>query len=163
MAPENLLSTIRGEIDARLADLRPLLAEHEQLLAAAAALDAPAQPTHAPASPRDSRATARPRVSRARAVRAELSKQARSAAAEPAPSKRTSTRRARSKQPRAVRGAAREAILGALYHGSHTVAELSVVTAMSGPNIRNNLNRLLAEGAVAKTEREGKLAYALPG
>lgn len=62
---------------------------------------------------------------------------------------------------RAARGAAREAILAALDHGSHTVGELAVVTAMSGPNINGNLRRLFSEGAVVKTEREGKTAWAL--
>ena len=57
--------------------------------------------------------------------------------------------------------AAREAILGALEHGSHTVCELVVVTAMSGPNINGNLRRLEAEGVVMKAEREGKAAWAL--
>jgi len=58
--------------------------------------------------------------------------------------------------------APREEILAALEHGSHTVGELAVVTAMSGPNINGNLRRLVSEGAVAKTEREGKVAYVLP-
>jgi DNA-binding transcriptional ArsR family regulator len=68
-----------------------------------------------------------------------------------------------SKQKRAPRGAAREAILAALEHGSHTVGELVVVTAMTGPNVNGNLRRLLAEGAIAKTDREGKTAYTLSG
>jgi DNA-binding transcriptional ArsR family regulator len=66
------------------------------------------------------------------------------------------------KPERAARGAAREAILAALDHGSHTVGELAVVTAMSGPNINGNLRKLVSEGAVVKTEREGKAAWALP-
>jgi DNA-binding transcriptional ArsR family regulator len=68
---------------------------------------------------------------------------------------------ARSKPGRAARGAAREAILAALEHGSHTVGELAVVTAMSGPNINGNMRRLLDDGVVVKTEREGKIAWAL--
>ncbi|HEY5261290.1 MAG TPA: hypothetical protein VIJ33_04205, partial [Solirubrobacteraceae bacterium] len=67
------------------------------------------------------------------------------------------------KSSRAARGAAREAILAALDHGSHTIGELAIVTAMSAPNINGNLRRLLSEGAVAKTEREGKAAWALAG
>jgi DNA-binding transcriptional ArsR family regulator len=81
------------------------------------------------------------------------------------PTPKAATRRpaktAAGKSPRAARGAAREAILAALEHGSHTVGELSVVTAMSGPNINGNLRRLAAEGVVVKTEREGKAAWAL--
>jgi hypothetical protein len=42
MAPD-LLSTIRGEIDERLSELRPLLAEHEQLVVAAGALETTGQ------------------------------------------------------------------------------------------------------------------------
>jgi hypothetical protein len=34
---------------------------------------------------------------------------------------------------------------------------------MSGPSINGNLRKLVAEGAVVKTEREGKAAWALPG
>ena len=63
--------------------------------------------------------------------------------------------------PRAVRGAAQQAILAALEHGSHTASELSVVTAMSGANIRENLRRLLGSGTVARAKRDGKAAYAL--
>jgi hypothetical protein len=62
---------------------------------------------------------------------------------------------------RAPRGAAQEAIVAALEHGSHTVSELAVVTAMSGPSIRQGLRRLVVVGAVRRAEREGKLAYAL--
>jgi DNA-binding transcriptional ArsR family regulator len=66
------------------------------------------------------------------------------------------------KAARAQRGAAREAILAALDHGSHTVGELVVVTAMSAPNLTGNLRRLVSDGTIVKTEREGKTAYALP-
>ncbi|MFI4977224.1 MAG: hypothetical protein ACHQC8_00880 [Solirubrobacterales bacterium] len=61
----------------------------------------------------------------------------------------------------ARRGAAEHAIVAALEHGSHTVSELVVVTAMSGPNIRSNLRRLLKARTVTRTLREGKAAYAL--
>jgi hypothetical protein len=69
--------------------------------------------------------------------------------------------RADGKPERARRGAAEHAILAALEHGSHTVSELAVVTAMSGPNIRGNLRRLLKARTVTQTKREGKAAYAL--
>jgi hypothetical protein len=55
----------------------------------------------------------------------------------------------------------RQAIVAALEHGSHTVAELAVVTAMSGPSIRETVRGLLKAGRVTKTKREGKAAYAL--
>jgi DNA-binding transcriptional ArsR family regulator len=58
-------------------------------------------------------------------------------------------------------GAAHQAIIAALEHGSHTVSELAVVTAMSGPSIRESLRRLIGSGAVARAKRDGKAAYAL--
>jgi hypothetical protein len=65
------------------------------------------------------------------------------------------------KRGRAPRGAAERAIVAALEHGSHSVSELVVVTAMSAQNIRSNLRRLLAAGTVTRATREGKAAYAL--
>jgi hypothetical protein len=63
----------------------------------------------------------------------------------------------------AQRDTAQRAIVAALEHGSHTVAELGVVTAMSGASIREGLRRLTKAGAVrrAKREGDGKAAYAL--
>jgi hypothetical protein len=130
MAPD-LLSTIRREIDERLRELHPLVAEHERLLGAADALVGTGREGSTAMT------KTAPRATRVRKSPAKL------------------------KPARAVRGAAREAILAALEHGSHTVGELTVVTAMSGPNINGNLRRLLSEGAVVKTEREGKAAWAL--
>jgi hypothetical protein len=69
---------------------------------------------------------------------------------------------AKEKPASSTRGVARETILAALEHGSHTVGELAVVTAMSGPSINGHLRRLVVEGAVVKTEREGKTAWSLP-
>jgi hypothetical protein len=171
MAPD-LLSTIRAEIAERMDGLRPLLAEHDQLLVAAEALEAtrgegsavdPA--TNGATLPRTRRAT-RARAATSAVVEAPkdalnggpaetVSKRAPRAATKRSAGKTTA------KPARAVRGAAREAILGALEHGSHTVGELAVVTAMTGPNINGNLRRLAAEGVVVKTEREGKAAWAL--
>jgi hypothetical protein len=165
----DLLSTIRREIDARLSELRPALTEYEQLLVAADALLSadeepapvvPAPPVPAP-KPRTPRAPRAPRGSAAGAI-------ARAASEQPiattglvsAPEQPVGEKPP--KAPRAPRGAAREAILAALDHGSHTVGELVVVTAMSGPNLNGNLRRLVSEGTVVKTEREGKTAYALP-
>jgi hypothetical protein len=172
MAPD-LLSTIQAEIADRMDGLRLLLAEHEQLLGAATALEATREEGEQAGSTTNGTA---PRARRAKRVAA--TKRAVVAAtpsadrdldgdAEPKSKRapKAATRRtaktAATKAPRAVRGAAREAILGALEHGSHTLAELSVVTAMSGPNINGNVRRLAAEGVVVKTEREGKAAWAL--
>jgi hypothetical protein len=69
--------------------------------------------------------------------------------------------RAPAKRPRAPRGAAEQAIVAALEHGSHSVSELVVVTAMSAANIRANLRRLLAAGTVTRATRDGKAVYAL--
>lgn len=133
-----LLGEIRREIDARLLELRPALEEYEQLLPAARALDAEEAPTGrrrglAKAAPREADAAPAP------------------ADAAPAPVK----------APHAVRGATRDAILGALEHGSHTVGELAVVTAMSASRLNGNLRKLAAEGVIAKTQREGKSAWML--
>jgi|HubBroStandDraft_6_1064221.scaffolds.fasta_scaffold127291_2 DNA-binding transcriptional ArsR family regulator len=200
MAPD-LLSTIRREIDERLSELRPLLAEHEQLLVAADALEGTGQgdgsdaatngsvpATRAPATRASAtRASAtRASATRASATRASATRaSATRASATPAPAthlegrgKLRTTRRGsaagvirraaapsakEAKPARAARGAAREAILAALDHGSHTVGELVVVTAMSGPNLNGNLRRLASDGVVVKTEREGKTAWTLPG
>jgi DNA-binding MarR family transcriptional regulator len=55
------------------------------------------------------------------------------------------------------------AVIAALEHGSHTVSELVVVTAMRGPIIHDNLRRLQQAGTVIRTKRpgDGKSAYAL--
>jgi hypothetical protein len=141
---DELLGRIRAEIDARLGELRPLVVEYEQTLSAAAALglddDAPARPSAR--APRVSRAPRPPRPVRA--------------AKPPA-----ATKPPAAAHERAPRGAAQQAILAALEHGSHTVSELTVVTAMSGANIREHLRRLLKAGAITRAKREGKAAYAL--
>jgi len=144
MAPD-LLSTIRREIDERLNELRPLLAEQERLLVAAEAL----LETHQGEDDAEETANG-DRTTREEAPDRKPTRSSRRSTAKPKPG-------------RAARGAAREAILGALEHGSHTVGELVVVTAMSGPNINGNLRRLEAEGVVVKAEREGKAAWALAG
>ncbi len=60
-------------------------------------------------------------------------------------------------------GEDQQAILAALEHGSHTVGELMVVTAMTGPTIRDAVKLLSKAGKVTRTTREGKAAYALAG
>jgi hypothetical protein len=58
----------------------------------------------------------------------------------------------------------RQAILAALEHGSHTIGELVMVTAMSTPEIRTNLSQLARQRKVTRVKREGdgKSAFALP-
>jgi hypothetical protein len=58
-------------------------------------------------------------------------------------------------------GAGEQAVVAALEHGSHTVGELGVVTAMSGAQIRASVRRLLRAGKIARASREGRVAYAL--
>jgi DNA-binding transcriptional ArsR family regulator len=118
-----LLTRVRAEIDARLRELRPAVAEYERLLGTAESLRSNEHQTPTATS-------RRPRPL--------------------AP-----------KRERAPRGAAQLAIVAALEHGSHTVSELAIVTAMSGPNIRANLRRLVSAGTVTTAKRDGKAAYAL--
>jgi hypothetical protein len=61
------------------------------------------------------------------------------------------------------RGVAEQAIVAALEHGSHTVGELVLVTAMAGSQIRSSAQRLQRAGAITRTKREGRAAYALSG
>jgi predicted Rossmann fold nucleotide-binding protein DprA/Smf involved in DNA uptake len=132
MAPD-LLTKIRADIEVRMRELRPMLEEYESLLSAAAAVE-----NGAPA--------AKGRSSHG--------------ASKPSRSARSSSPAGPVARRRAPRGAAQQAILAALEHGSHTVSELAVVTAMPAPSIRQNLRRLTLSGAVTRTEREGRLAYA---
>ncbi len=175
MAPD-LLSTIRREIDERLGELRPLLAERERLLGATQALEEAVvteagselvpesvvvePPTPAKPARRQARLGGARRGSAAGAIEQAASGPVKVTTAT---AKRKVAKPAGEDKPeRATRGVARETILAALDHGSHTVSELAVVTAMSGPSINSTLRKLVAEGAVVKTEREGKAAWALP-
>lgn len=58
----------------------------------------------------------------------------------------------------------RQAIVAALEHGSHTIAELVMVTAMSTAEIRSNLSQLARQRKVTRVKRQGdgKSAFALP-
>jgi hypothetical protein len=184
MAPD-LLSIIRHEIDERLSELRPLLDEHERLLDAAAALEMTGGELDVSgSSPAANGGSSRARVGSARrgsaagAIKlaaagaatdalepsaAEQSSDSGSSTrlnGKPRSTVRSSRRVADQKPARVSRDIARETILAALEHGSHTVSELAVVTAMSGPSINGNLRKLVSAGAVFKTEREGKAAWA---
>jgi hypothetical protein len=190
----DLLARIRTELEQRMAELRPLLSEHERLTAAADTLtaadaqdvspDASSAPTPGPRA-----SGARPTPPRRRArERVELGPRRRGAGASEraasAPSAAAQTREHAASAPppkaderaesesygeederkrRPSPGAVQQAILAALEHGSHTVSELVMVTAMRGADIRANLTRLAKRGKVAKVKREGdgKTAYAL--
>jgi DNA-binding transcriptional ArsR family regulator len=131
----DLLTRIRGEIETRLIELRPIVEEYESLVTEASSVRAPARPT----------------ARRGRTPAAARGRRAAGSRNGHGPSGGT----------RAPRGAAQQAIVAALEHGSHTVSELGVVTGMRGPSIRENLRRLLAAGSVARGKREGKAAYRL--
>jgi hypothetical protein len=181
MASTDLLSKICDELDARLRELRPILDEYENLLAAAAALEpAVDTSTRTRSSPRaESKSAPRRRSAAApkrvpRAAVAATPKRAKRGAVVAAPKRApraavaAAPKRARrsvavATPKRAPRSAVASAILAALEHGSHTVSELSVVTAMSAPIINNDLRRLQQVGAITRTKREGdgKAAYAL--
>jgi DNA-binding transcriptional ArsR family regulator len=144
----DLLTSIRAEIDARLSELRPAIAEYERLSTAAVALAAEGRAAGGPGA----RAAPRPDApARAPAKRAPAKTKARPRAA----------RRARRRGDTA-QSPTGQAILAALEHGSHTVAELVLVTALPASEIRAALRRLLERRAIVKTDRDGRSAYALP-
>lgn len=160
----DLLERVRAEVDARLAELRPAVAEYERLEGASDALlarspgvrslvgaHAPRAGSTARAATRTAdtpRATAKPRVAKARGT----AKGRAAAKGRPAA------------QPASARmGAGEQAIVAALEHGSHTVGELGIVTARSGAEIRASVRRLLAAGRVVRAKRDGRTAYALQG
>jgi len=143
----DLLSTVGRELDERLAELRPARAEYEQLIAAAAAFEiGEDRPADGGASSPSRRAGRAPR-----------------AAAEGHATTTTRSRASRLRHKRSYgrRGAAQEAILAALQHGSHTASELVNVTALPAPTIRSNLHRLLKGRLITRARRGGRSAYTL--
>jgi hypothetical protein len=160
----DLLARVRGEIDERLAQLRPAVDEYAQLLGASDVLEPPA------AAPAPVRPTAPVRppapVKRSAPVRppAPVKRSARVKPPAPVrPPRAPAKRRAPASSRERPLGTAELAILAALEHGSHTVAELGVVTAMSGVEIRDGARRLLRAGRIVRASREGRAAYALSG
>ena len=141
----DLLTRIRAEIDARLSELRPAIAEYERLSTAAEALAAKGRAAPRPA------ARAAPQPPAAAPARAPAKTKARPKTA----------RRVR-KRERTAQSPTGQAILAALEHGSHTVAELVLVTALPAADIREALRHLRERDAIVKTDRDGRSAYALP-
>jgi hypothetical protein len=139
----DLLTSIRAEIDARLSELRPAIAEYERLSTAAEALAAKGRAAPRPAARAAPQPDAPARVPAKTKVRPKAARRAR-------------------KRERAVQSPTGQAILAALEHGSHTVAELVLVTALPAPDIRDSLRQLRKRHTVVKTERDGRSAYALP-
>lgn len=164
----DLLERVRAEIDARRRELRPHLAEYERLLSAAEALgmgigEAGVSLPRAAARRAPPRAAAARKPAAGRSSRGAAPKAPKRKAATPkaAPAGRPPAAGSGKTRSRAARGVAQQAIVAALEHGSHTVGELAVVTAMSAPSVREGLRRLLSAGAVERARREGKAAYAL--
>ncbi len=152
----DLLARVRAEIDARIGALRPALEEYQELLDAAGKLEneAASQP-ESEVKPVRRRG---PRGSAAGALELAASgSRKRDASRKPA----VSRKRAASKPESVSRGAAEQAIVAALEHGSHTVGELVLVTAMSGAEIRAGARKLERTGVIGRTRREGRIAYAL--
>jgi DeoR/GlpR family transcriptional regulator of sugar metabolism len=76
----------------------------------------------------------------------------------PTPRRRASRRRKRSYAPR---GAAQNAILAALEHGSHASGEMVRVTDLHTPTIRADLRRLERQRVITRTRRGSRSAYTL--
>jgi hypothetical protein len=165
----DLLAQVRAEIDARLAELRPAVAEYERLLGASGALDSDSDAD----GDSDSDAATLAASAAAAAVAARESAASGGAApARPARKRAASAGRRRGRAARAgastrakaaPRGAVEQAIAAALEHGSHTLGELVLVTAISAAEIREGLRRLQRAGAVTRARRDGRAAYALTG
>jgi hypothetical protein len=164
----DLLERVRAELDARLANLRPAVAEYQRLTDAtdalgsrAAGLKAPA-PARAAARRAESPAAVKPRAApkpRA-AARPRAAAESRAAAK---PRAAASKRRAARKAAPAQMGPRERTIVATLEHGSHTMGELGIVTGMAGAEIRDSARRLLAAGKIVRARREGRAAYALQG
>lgn len=160
-----LLTRVRAEIDSRLADLRPAVAEYERLIEAAGALDAEARAQRPPApaakapsarKPAKARRAAKPAKARSAAKPARARSAAKSTKARGAAAPRSAAK------PSSIRmGVSEQAIVAALEHGSHTPGELVLVTALSGAEIRAGAKKLERAGAIGRTRREGRIAYAL--
>jgi hypothetical protein len=177
----DLLTRVGAEIEQRLAALRPAVAEYRRLLGAADALGlgpdgtpvARRAPTTSGQREAERRAQAPSRaskppsrastpLSRASTPLSRASTPPQAPARPPAP--RRGAAKARAARPRQPRlGAVEQAIMAALEHGSHTLGELGVVTAMSAPELRGGVRQLLGAGRIVRSSREGRAAYALSG
>lgn len=141
--PELLLPRLKQEIEARLAELRPLIAEIEQLEAAKDALlargELPATPIAAPA---------RRRAARSGARRGGRTATAKGAAANGG-----------GEADRAPRGANREAILALVEERPGvSVAEIASVTKIAKPTVATTVSKLKREGVLADEAGGVKLA-----
>ncbi len=150
--PELLLPRLRREIEARLAELRPLVADAERLEAAKAALLA-----EAAAAERAAR-----RLPRA-ALR-ELDLGTRRNGVTGAPSAAASAPAAdEDANGRASRGANQDAILAVVEERPGvSVAEISAVTKIAKPTVATTVSKLKREGVLASEAGGVKLASRQP-
>ena len=149
----DLLTQVRIEIEGRLAELRPAVAEYQRLLGASDALGASGEPAGTYGEPAGAANGSGPTQRARRVIRASGAKADAASAAKAAAPKRRQSRM----------GPVEQAILAALEHGSHTVGELGVVTALPASALRDGARKLLGAGKIARASREGKAAYALSG
>jgi hypothetical protein len=165
----DVLARVRAEIDARLVQLRPAVGEYERLLDAERALD-----TDAAAAPGDAKVV---RAAKAKAQQAKkpekkrkeqppeaasVAAPARSAATAPARrGRRGSAAGAIKRAASSPRDASQQAIVAALEHGSHTLGELVLVTAIAASELRQGVRHLQRAGTITRTQRDGRAAYAL--
>ncbi|HUB74498.1 MAG TPA: hypothetical protein VL979_10730 [Solirubrobacteraceae bacterium] len=163
--PADLLSRISAEVEERRNALRVAVEEYERLLAAADALEAERAPASGRGRERAPDARRAP-ASGAPPERAAGQQGARGARRPAAPSSSRKPRdqagaRGRARVPSPQQEATARAIVAALEHGSHTVGELVLVSAIPVADIREGVRRLRAAGRIVPTEREGRTAYAL--
>lgn len=156
----DLLAKISIEIDARLRELRPLAEEYERLVDAIDSLAGMNPSATAPQQTKPSRAKVAAKKAPERRgpgrPRGSASGVLSKAASKPAPS----PKRAQKKRSAPI-GPVGQAVLDALDHGSHSVSELVMVTAMGASDIRSAIRRLVSDRKIVKVERDGKTAYAL--
>jgi hypothetical protein len=129
-------------------ELRPAAVEYERLLeaATAGAANTSSAKRSSRSATKGSSAARRP----ASARKGRVSKASRSAKPDITPARRAP-----------ARGARQLAVVAALEHGSHTVSELVVVTALSPASVRESLRNLTRRGLVGKAVRDGRPAYEL--
>jgi hypothetical protein len=170
----DLLTKIGSEIDTRLGELRPRVIEYERLQAAIeslretpgadAPLAAPVPAKRAPIkkAPTQKKAAKAPPAKKTAPKPATKARRGSAAGAIKQATSGAGAKTPRRKRERTTVSPSEQAVLDALDHGSHTVSELVMVSAMGAREIRAGVRRLLSNKGIAKVTRDGKTAYALP-
>jgi hypothetical protein len=155
--PDLLLPRLKRDIEARLSELRPAMAEVERLEAARDALLAEAEAERQAAARATARSTTRNGRSngaRPAAPRAAASVAARSTAAAPAPA---------AAAERGSRGPNQTAILAVVEERPGvSVAEIASVTKIAKPTVATTVSKLKREGVLAAEAGGVKLASRQP-